>query len=106
MDSNNKNAAPGLYLRGLVISNSARLITRKDGTGRSVIITHEIATQPGCVNYTRFMDENEPGLKINGEEITEFPKLPEMQPIQLKVRTETLRADRGKVEIRNAEVIK
>ena len=40
-------AANGVYVRGIVVSNRAKAFKRKDGTGTSVAVEHEIALQPG-----------------------------------------------------------
>lgn len=90
MDKNiqTPNDGPGLFVRGVVVSNSARLFHRKDGSGSSVAVTHEIATQPGVVEYTRYFDVGkDPQVKVVGEEIKEYPKFPEMKPVCLKVLT-------------------
>ena len=59
---------------------------RKDGSGSFVMVTHEIATQPGVVEYTQYLDvANDPGIKVQGDDVLEYPKLPEMKPVSLKV---------------------
>jgi len=49
-------------------------------------VTHEIATQPGVVEYSQFLDiAKEPGLRVQGDDVLEYPKLPDMKPVSLKV---------------------
>ena len=77
---------PGLFLNCLVMSNKADLRRKKDGSGHWIIVTCEIATQPGLVEYTRFLDpSSSKEVKVVGDAITEFPKLPELKPITLKI---------------------
>lgn len=77
---------PGMFIRGIVISNSAKLFHRKDGSGSSVVVTQEIATQPGVVEYTRYFDVGKTTeIKVQGEEVLEYPRFPQMKSINLKV---------------------
>ena len=83
---NEPQEQPGLFVKGLAISNSARLIHRKDGSGSSVAVTHEISTQPGVVEYTRYFEVGkDTEIKVQGEEIKEYPKFPEMKHVSLKI---------------------
>ncbi len=102
----NTTSANGIYVRGIVVSNRAKALARKDGSGLSVVVEHEIALQPGVAVWSRYLDpKNEPGLKVEGETVLEYPKLKEFQTIQLKVHR--LRTDEhtGQVTIRHAELI-
>jgi hypothetical protein len=79
------NRANGVFLHGVVISNSARVITRKDKSGQFVSVTHEIALQPGVAVYQKTYNLGDAGIKVIDEKVTEFPKLKEFQPISLKL---------------------
>ena len=103
MDKRNPEQPCGIYLRGVVVSSTARLIYRKDGSGRSVLVTHEIGTKPGLAKWTRFLEETDATVKVEGDQVVSFPKLEELQPIHLKVNA--LRADKGVVEVKNAEIL-
>lgn len=90
MDSNAKSTAQaeklnGLFVRGLVMSSSAKSLARKDGTGRFVIVRNEIALQPGMAVWEAFHDPKEGKVKLDGEKVIEFPKLPDFQQVTLKV---------------------
>ena len=39
--------ANGIYVLGVIVSNRAKAFQRKDGSGVSVVVEHEIALQPG-----------------------------------------------------------
>ena len=67
-----------------------------------MIVTHEISTKPGLVKWTEFIDESDSRVTVKGDNVEAFPQLEELKPIQLKVNS--LKADRGQVEIRSAEI--
>jgi len=90
MDTNAKPTAQGeklngLFVRGIVMSSVAKVLKRKDGTGVFVIARHEIALQPGLATWEAFHDPKEGKVKLDGENVIEFPKLPELKQITLKV---------------------
>jgi len=74
----------GLYVQGRVISTAASLFKRKDGS-RLVKVAHEIAIEPGVVKLERFFDAKATEVKIEGENVIEFPRLPHYEPIALRV---------------------
>ena len=85
-ESKTTQTQPGVFVFGLVVSSTARLLKRKDGSGSFVTVVHEIATQPGLVEYSQFFDVGkDPSIKVNGDEVVAYPRLPEMKPILLKV---------------------
>ncbi|PXA04355.1 hypothetical protein DDZ13_07430 [Coraliomargarita sinensis] len=74
----------GLFIRGVVISNSARKITKKDG-GILALVKHELALQPGVAVLERFLDpKDNPEVEINGDEVTKYPELKAFQPVSVK----------------------
>ncbi len=76
----------GLYVRGVVISNTARTFKRKDGTGLGVKVLTELALQPGVATYERFFDPGkDPEVKLQGEEVVSFPKLRDFETLTLRV---------------------
>ena len=90
MDSNAKTTAQaeklnGLFVRGVVMSSVAKALKRKDGTGMFVIAKHELALQPGMAVWEAFHDPKDGKVKLDGENVIEFPKLPEFQQVTLKV---------------------
>ena len=90
MDTNAKTTAPteklnGLFVRGVVMSSVAKALKRKDGTGMFVIAKHELALQPGMAVWEAFHDPKDGKVKLDGENVIEFPKLPEFQQVTLKV---------------------
>ena len=91
MDNKNESvdvklAKNGLYVRGVVISNTARTFKRKDGTGLGVKVLTELALQPGVATYERFFDPaKDPEVKVQGEEVISFPKLPDFSSLTLRV---------------------
>ena len=95
----------GILILGLVTSNKANLRPKKDGTGLLVIVTHEIATQPGFVEYTRFFTVGaSQEVKVDGDKVTQFPMLPELKPIRLKVLNWRADERRKKFIVTEAEV--
>ena len=93
----------GIYLRGVVISNSARKITKKDGN-ILVIVRHELALQPGVVLLEEFLDPKfEPDIRIEGDEVTKFPLLKEFESIS--VRGSRIRENNGQISVGNWEII-
>jgi hypothetical protein len=88
MDENTKSTAEemnGLFVRGMVMSSTAKVFNRKDGSGKIVCIQHEIALQPGLAVFEQYPDLKEGKVKLDGDKVVEFPKMPEMQQITLKV---------------------
>ncbi len=75
----------GLFVRGVVVSSTAKLFKRKDGSGNCVCVRHEIALMPGLAVWEEYPDVNGNQVKIEGEQVTEFPRLPALKPIELKV---------------------
>jgi len=75
----------GLFVRGVVMSSTAKALKRKDGTGVFVIARHELALQPGLAVWEAFHDPKDGKVKVDGETVTEFPKLTDFQQVTLKV---------------------
>jgi hypothetical protein len=75
----------GLFVRGVVVSSTAKAHKRKDGTGVFVIVRHELALQPGLAVWEAFHDPKDGQVKLDGENVIGFPKLPEFQQVTLKV---------------------
>ena len=75
----------GLFVRGVVMSSTAKAHKRKDGSGVFVIVRHEIALQPGLAVWEGFHDPKDGKVKLDGENVVTFPKLPEFQQVTLKV---------------------
>jgi hypothetical protein len=75
----------GLFVRGVVMSSTAKVFKRKDGSGNVVCIRHEIALQPGMAVWEEYLDPKDGKVKLDGDKVVEFPKLPEMQQVTLKV---------------------
>ena len=90
MDTNAKSTAQaeklnGLFVRGIVMSSVAKALKRKDGTGVFVIVRNEIALQPGLALWEAFHDPKDGKVKLDGENVIQFPKLPDFQQVTLKV---------------------
>ncbi len=75
----------GLIVRGIVMSSTAKAFNRKDGTGKIVCIRHELALQPGLAVYEEYPELKDGKVKLDGDNVIEFPKLPELQQVTLKV---------------------
>lgn len=75
----------GLLVRGVVMSSTAKVFNRKDGSGKVVCLQHEIALQPGLAVFEEYPDLKAGTVKFDGDKVVEFPKLPEMQQVTLKV---------------------
>jgi len=75
----------GLFVRGVVMSSTAKVFNRKDGSGKVVCVRHEIALQPGMAVFEEYPDLKDGKVKLDGDKVVEFPKLPEMQQVTLKV---------------------
>ena len=75
----------GLFVRGVVMSSTAKAFNRKDGTGKVICIRHELALQPGMAVFEEYPDLKDGKVKLDGDNVVEFPKLPEFQVVTLKV---------------------
>jgi hypothetical protein len=75
----------GMFVRGVVVSSSARVFNRKDGSGKIVCVRHELALQPGLAIFEEYPELNAGKVKLDGDKVVEFPRLPEMQQVTLKV---------------------
>lgn len=105
-DTSRTLAANGVFVRGIVVSNRAKAFKRKDGSGTSVLVEHEIALQPGVVTWARYFDPKiDASVKVEGELVTEFPKLKELSPIM--IRALKLRSDErtGQLTVKAGEVL-
>ena len=90
MDTNTKPTAQadkqnGLIVRGIVMSSTAKAFNRKDGSGKVVCIRHELALQPGLAVFEEYPELKDGKVKLDGDNVVEFPKLPELQQVTLKV---------------------
>jgi hypothetical protein len=110
--SNTLNSPPsttvanGIFIRGIVVSNRAKTFARKDGSGISVVVEHEIALQPGVVIWTRYLDPKiDLGLKLDGDKVLEYPKLKEFQTVNLKAQRIRTDEHTGQVIIKQGELI-
>lgn len=84
--------ANGVFVRGIVVSNRAKAIRRKDGTGIIVIVEHEIALQPGVVTWPRFFDPKvDKTIRVEGDTVVEFPRLKEF--VQVTIRASGIRSN-------------
>lgn len=75
----------GLFVVGVVMSSMAKAFNRKDGSGKVICIRHEIALQPGLAVFEEYPDPKDGKVKLDGDNVVEFPKLPEFQQVTLKV---------------------
>jgi hypothetical protein len=75
----------GLFVRGVVMSSTAKVFNRKDGSGKVVCVRHEIALQPGMAVFEEYPDLKDGKVRLDGDNVIEFHKLPEMQQVTLKV---------------------
>jgi len=75
----------GLFVRGVVMSSTAKAFNRKDGSGKVICIRHELALQPGMAVFEEYPDLKDGKVKLDGDNVVEFHKLPEMQQVTLKV---------------------
>ena len=99
-------AANGVYVRGVVVSNRAKAFKRKDGTGISVVVEHEIALQPGVAIWARYFEpKTDTDVRLEGEVVVEFPKLKEFQ--QVTIRASRVKSDEhtGQLVIRGGELV-
>src|SRR5665213_2101440 len=91
MDAVNKTSdkspatpANGVYVRGVIVSNRAKAFKRKDGTGTSVAVEHEIALQPGVAIWVRYFEpKTDTSVRVEGDVVVEFPKLKEFQQVTI-----------------------
>ncbi|WP_404422008.1 hypothetical protein [Nibricoccus sp. IMCC34717] len=76
----------GIFVRGIVVSKKARTgVSSKTGK-RWVMVVHELATQPGIVEFCQFLDpEKDQGIKIENDRVIQFPGFKDMESISLKV---------------------
>ena len=58
---------------------------RKHGTGVFVIARRELELQPGLAVWEAFHDPKDGKVKLDGENVVVFPKLPEFQHVTPKV---------------------
>ena len=75
----------GLFVRGVTMSSVAKAHKRKDGTGVFVIVRNELALQPGLAVWEAFHDPKDGRVKLDGDKVIEFLRLPDFQQVTLKV---------------------
>lgn len=99
-------ASNGVYVRGVIVSNRAKAFKRKDGTGTSVAVEHEIALQPGIATWVRYFEPAKDNtVRIEGDQVVEFPKFKEFQ--QVTIRATKVRSDEhtGQLVIKAGELL-
>jgi len=75
----------GIYLKGIPISNSARVGTKKDGTA-FVSVKHELSIDPGVAILDRFIDPaQDNSVRIEGNEVKTYPELKKFEPVTVRV---------------------
>lgn len=93
----------GFFIRGLVISNSARKITKKDG-GVLALVKHELALDPGLAVLERFLDPKEnPQVVIEGDEVTKYPELKKFEAVAVKASR--IRDNNGQISSSSWEIV-
>ena len=98
--------ASGVYIRGVVVSNRAKAFNRKDGTGISVVVEAEIALQPGVAVFQRYFDpKKDAGIRVDGENVVEFPKLKEFSNVMIKAQRVRTDESTGQLTIRGGELV-
>jgi hypothetical protein len=98
--------ANGIYVLGVIVSNRAKAFQRKDGSGVSVVVEHEIALQPGVAVWQRYFDpKKDVGVKVEGENVTDFPKLKEFQPIEIRAAKIKTNNHTGQTTIKGGELL-
>lgn len=108
MDNKTKPTAPvltdnGIYINGVVISNDATKITKKDGNPL-VIVKHELAVEPGVVVLQQFIDPKEVStVKIDGDRVVDYPKFAMYKPIMVKA--EKIEENRGQATVSRWELV-
>jgi len=75
----------GMFVRGVVMSSTAKAFNRKDGSGKVICIRHELALQPGLAVFEEYPELKDGKVKLDGDNVVEFHKLPEFQQVTLKV---------------------
>lgn len=96
----------GVYVRGVVVSNRAKAFNRKDGSGVSVVVEAEIALQPGVAVYQRYFDpKKDTGIRVEGENVVEFPKLKEFSTVTIKAQRVRSDETTGQLTIRGGELV-
>ena len=93
----------GLFVRGVVMSSTAKAFNRKDGSGKVVCIRHELALQPALAVSEAFHDPKDGQVKLDGEHVVTFPKLTDFQQVTLKVLRWEERDKR--LNIKDAELV-
>lgn len=93
----------GIYVKGVVISSTATAFDKKDKSGITVRVTHEMALQPGIAKWEEFHEPKLGLIEVQDGEVTKFPKLPEFKPVTLKVGK--VREFNGTISLSNAELI-
>jgi len=91
---------------GKILSCTATMFNRKDGSGRLVVARTEVATKPGVVTLERMFDPaKDAEVKVEGDKVTSFPTYPEDATVAFRVEPESIRENKGKVRITRAEKI-
>jgi hypothetical protein len=99
-------APNGIFVRGVVVSSTAKAIRRKDGSGIAVIVSNEIATRPGVTVWEQFYDpKTDRSVRVEGDKVVEYPKLKEFE--QVTVKALRVRSDEhtGQLIIRTGELV-
>jgi len=92
-----------IFFVEMVMSSTAKTYKRKNGTGVFVIVRHELAVQPGLAVWEAFYDPKDGQVRLDGETVVAFPKLPKFQQVTLKVMRWEERDKR--LTIKEAELI-
>lgn len=77
----------GLFVKGTIISSSAKAFQRKDASGIVVRTQYEIALQPGVIVFEQYHDpKEEPTIEVDSETMTvrTFPRKREFSRVVLR----------------------
>jgi hypothetical protein len=66
----------GILLRGITVVSKAYLLTKRDGSGKVVKIVQDLLSGSALARVETFLDPADPRLKIEGDEVLDWPKLP------------------------------
>ncbi|MEM7147119.1 MAG: hypothetical protein AAF591_18515 [Verrucomicrobiota bacterium] len=86
------NSQCGIFARGIVVSSTADAFERKDGSGVTVRVAHELALRPGMALFEQWLDpKTDARVSVQNLEVKKFPQLAEF-------KTVTLHAERYRVD--------
>ncbi len=75
----------GILLRGIAVVSNAYLLEKRDGSGKVVKVVQNLLCGSALAKVEEFLDPADPRLRIEGEKVFDWPRLPKFALAEYRV---------------------